>query len=133
MLAFQALTLIHHCNRPKNFRLRYNTFPQIKFGSNMGSNNLTWTSQNQTGVNKLQIPNPKSQTNYKLQCPNDQARLGFIELSSMIITSLPALLNIYPGILIGSPSRRLYEAETFIKNVTFESCCNDIILNDLIG
>jgi hypothetical protein len=53
---------------------------------------------------------------------NDQARLGFIELSPMIITSLPALLNIYHGILIG-----LY------KNVTFESCCNDIILNNLTG
>ncbi len=40
MLAFQALTLIQHCNRPKNFWLRYDTFPQIKFGTNMGSNNL---------------------------------------------------------------------------------------------
>ena len=99
-MAFQALTLIQHCNRPKDFWLRYNTFPQIKFGSNMGSNNLTWTSQNQTGVNKLQITNHKSQTNYKLQCPNDQARLGFIELSSMIITSLFGILCLFIGICL---------------------------------
>ncbi|OHB50129.1 MAG: hypothetical protein A2106_00430 [Planctomycetes bacterium GWF2_40_8] len=36
----------------------------------------TWKSQNQTGVNKLQISKNKSQTNFKLQCPNDQAELS---------------------------------------------------------
>ncbi len=35
-------------------------------------NILTWTSQNQEGVNKFQISNHKSQTNFKLQCPNGQ-------------------------------------------------------------
>ena len=56
---------------------------------------LTWTSHSQTGVNKLQISNHlegesstpygagKLQTNFKLQCPKDQAELGSIELSSM--------------------------------------------------
>jgi hypothetical protein len=38
---------------------------------------------NQTGVNKLQNSNHKFQTNFKLQCPNDQTELGSIELSSM--------------------------------------------------
>ncbi len=35
-------------------------------------NILTWTSQNQEGVNKFQISNHKSQTNFKLQYPNGQ-------------------------------------------------------------